>query len=98
MSKSSRHIRVRSGQFEFVKLNAKELDWRDTYYLILTLSWPGFAGLVFGIYVLINLGFAGLYILDPRGVAEHRDCCSDPKPHGLLLRLDQVESAFRRDL
>jgi inward rectifier potassium channel len=70
MSKSSRHIRVRSGQFEFVKLNAKEFDWRDAYHLILTLSWPGFTGLVFGVYLLINLGFAGLYILDPHGVAE----------------------------
>jgi inward rectifier potassium channel len=70
MSKSSRHIRVRSGQFEFVKLNAKEFDWRDAYHLILTLSWPGFTGLVFGVYLLINLGFAGLYVLDPHGVAE----------------------------
>jgi inward rectifier potassium channel len=70
MSKNSRHIRVRSGQFEFVKLNAKEFDWRDAYHFILTLSWPGFTGLVFGVYLLINLGFAGLYILDPHGVAE----------------------------
>ena len=50
---------VRYGHFEFVKLNAKKLDLRDTYHLILTLSWPGFAGLVFGIYLLINLGQRG---------------------------------------
>ena len=55
MRRKPRHIRVRSGQFEFVKLNAKKFDWRDTYHLILTLSWPGFAGFVFGIYLLINL-------------------------------------------
>jgi inward rectifier potassium channel len=70
MSKSSRRIRVRSGQFEFVKLNAKELDWRDAYHLTLTLNWPGFAGLVFGVYLVINLGFAGLYLLDRHGIAE----------------------------
>jgi inward rectifier potassium channel len=70
MRRRPRNIRVRSGQIELVKLNAKEFDWRDTYHLILTLSWPGFAAFVFGIYLLINLGFATLYILDPRSVAE----------------------------
>jgi hypothetical protein len=52
---------VRYGRFEFVKLNAKKLDLRDTYHLILTLSWPGFAGLVFGI--------TSLSILDSEGAA-----------------------------
>jgi inward rectifier potassium channel len=69
MRRSPRHIRVRSGQFEFVKLNAKRFDWRDTYGLILTLSWPAFAGVVFGTY-LINFVFAALYVLDPHAVAE----------------------------
>src|SRR6202035_2335618 len=70
MKRSPRHIRVRVGQFEFVKLNAKKFDWRDTYHLILTLSWPGFAGFVFGIYLLINLVFAALYMLEAHAVAE----------------------------
>ena len=70
MRRRQRHIRVRAGQFEFVKLNAKKFDWRDTYHLILTLSWPGFAGLIFGIYLLINLVFAALYMLNPHAVAE----------------------------
>src|SRR5208282_2529496 len=72
MRRRPRHIRVRSGQFEFVKLNAKKFDLRDTYHLILTLSWPGFAGLVFGVYLLINLVFAWLYMLNPHAVAEMR--------------------------
>ena len=72
MRRRPRQIRVRSGQFEFVKLNAKKFDLRDTYHLILTLSWPGFAGLVFGIYLLINLVFAALYMLNPHAVAEMR--------------------------
>ena len=72
MRKGPRNVRVRSGQFEFVKLNAKKFDLRDTYHLILTLSWPGFAGLVFGIYLLINLAFAALYMLNAHAVAEMR--------------------------
>jgi inward rectifier potassium channel len=70
MARRPRHVRVRSGQFEFVKLNAKEFDWRDTYHLVLNLSWPQFAGLIFSIYLLINLVFAALYMLDPHAIAE----------------------------
>src|SRR6202011_241694 len=70
MRRRPRHIRVRSGQFEFVKLNVKKFDWGDTYHLILTLSWPGFAGLVFGVYLLINLIFAALYMLEAHAVSE----------------------------
>src|ERR1700757_2709319 len=72
MKRRSRHIRVRSGQFEFVKLNAKKFDWRDTYHFVLTLSWPGFAGVVFCIYLLINLVFAALYMLNAHAIAEMR--------------------------
>src|SRR5580692_2331779 len=70
MRKRPRHIRVRYGQFEFVKLNAQKFDLRDTYHLVLTLSWPGFAGLIFGIYLLINVVFASLYRLEPHAIAE----------------------------
>src|SRR6202045_2954372 len=72
MKRRAHHIRVRSGQFEFVKLNAKKADLRDTYHLILNLSWPGFAGLIFGIYLLINVVFAALYMLEAHAVAEMR--------------------------
>jgi inward rectifier potassium channel len=70
MRRRRRNIRVRAGQFEFVKLNAEKFDWRDTYHFILTLSWPGFAGIVFGSYILINVLFAALYVLDPHAIAE----------------------------
>ncbi len=63
-------MRVRAGQFEFVKLNTKKSDLRDTYHLILTLSWPWFSALIFGIYLLINLVFASLYLLQPHAIAE----------------------------
>jgi inward rectifier potassium channel len=67
-----RKVTVRYGQFEFVKLNTKKIDLRDTYALILTLGWPGFAGLVCAIYLLVNLVFATLYLLEPHAIAEMR--------------------------
>jgi inward rectifier potassium channel len=70
MKRRAHHIRVRSGQFEFVKLNAKKADLRDTYHLVLTLSWPGFAAVVFAIYLFINVVFATLYLLEPHAIAE----------------------------
>ena len=70
MPRRQRQIRVRAGQFEFVKINAKKFDWRDTYHFILTLTWPGFSGLIFAIYLLINVVFAALYMLDAHAVAE----------------------------
>ena len=70
MSKSGRSISVRSGRLEFVKINAAKFNWRDSYHLILTLSWPRFAALVLAVYILINLIFAGFYSLGGRCIAE----------------------------
>jgi inward rectifier potassium channel len=72
MRRRTHHVRVRAGQFEFVKLNTKKSDLRDTYHLILTLSWPWFSALIFGIYLLINVVFASLYLLRPHAIAEMR--------------------------
>jgi inward rectifier potassium channel len=70
--KQSKPISVKAGHLEFVKLNTEKFDWRDTYHLILTLTWPQFAGLIFGIYVLINLIFAALYWAVGNSIAEMR--------------------------
>jgi inward rectifier potassium channel len=72
MKKSRTPISVKAGHLEFLKLNAERYDWRDTYHLILTLSWPQFAGLIFVIYVLINLVFAALYWVGGNSIAELR--------------------------
>jgi inward rectifier potassium channel len=63
-------ITVRFGHSEFLKINADRFDWRDAYHWILSRSWPEFAGLVFGVYLLVNLVFAQLYLLDEHSVAE----------------------------
>jgi len=70
MKRSSTPITFRVEHREFVKVNATKYDWHDIYQLILTLSWPRFAGLVLGIYVLINLCCATLYVLGGRCIAE----------------------------
>ena len=54
MKRSSAQITFRVEHREFVKVNATKYDWHDIYQLILTLSWPRFAGLVLGIYLLLT--------------------------------------------
>jgi inward rectifier potassium channel len=68
--KRSAAIKLQAGHREFIKLNARKYDWRDIYHLILTLTWPQFAGMVLGIYLCINLVFATLYFLGGNCIAE----------------------------
>jgi inward rectifier potassium channel len=68
--KRSAAIKLQAGHREFIKLNARKYDWRDIYHLILTLTWPQFAGMVLGIYLCINLIFATLYFLGGNCIAE----------------------------
>ena len=68
--KRSAAIKVQAGHREFIKLNARKYDWRDLYHLILTLTWPQFAGMVLGVYLCINLIFATLYFLGGNCIAE----------------------------
>ena len=70
MKKTRGPVSVKAGHLEFLKLNTERYDWRDTYHLILTLSWPQFAGLIFGIYILINIVFAALYWVVGHSIAE----------------------------
>jgi inward rectifier potassium channel len=72
MMKSSKSISVRAGHLQFVKINAANFDIRDAYDHILTLTWPRFAGMLLAIYILINLVFAGLYLLGGNCIAELR--------------------------
>ncbi|HEY8024514.1 MAG TPA: ion channel [Burkholderiaceae bacterium] len=46
--------------------------WSDTYHTILTLSWPRFFLLVFGVYMVVNLIFATLYSLVPGTIVNAR--------------------------
>lgn len=45
---------------------------RDLYHLLLTLSWPGFLGVLAGGYILANVGFALLYLIGTNNIANAR--------------------------
>jgi inward rectifier potassium channel len=75
MKRSSTSITVRAGHREFVKIHTRKYDWRDIYHLILTLTWPQFAGMVLGTYLCINLFFTVLYLLGGSCIAELRPGC-----------------------
>jgi len=70
MKRPSPAIKVQAGHREFIKLHARRFDWRDIYQMVLTLTWPQFAGLILGIYLCINLVFAVLYLLAANCIAE----------------------------
>ena len=68
--KKSNPVSVRVGQFEFLKLNTGKREWRDTYHWVLSLSWPRFAALIFGVYLVINVVFGVLYSIGGNCIAE----------------------------
>jgi inward rectifier potassium channel len=53
----------REGRFEIEGLGLWYHHWRDPYHLMLTVPWIGFGAIISGIYLLINAGFAVLYLL-----------------------------------
>ena len=44
----------------------------DVYHRMLVRSWPRFLGVLVGLYLLSNMLFAGLYLLDPGGIENAR--------------------------
>jgi inward rectifier potassium channel len=56
------------GELTITRIGAERFDWRDPYHAALTLSWPGFLGVVILAIVMINVIFAILYLLQPGSV------------------------------
>ena len=46
--------------------------WRDAYHIMLTLPTGAFLGVLAVVYLCVNSLFAGLYVLDPGGIANAR--------------------------
>lgn len=46
--------------------------WRDLYHRLFTMTWAQFFGLFGGVYVIFNLVFAAIYLLDRGGIANAR--------------------------
>ena len=59
----------RSGLLVSSRTSRLRRHWQEPYLLALAISWPQFLTLVALLYLGINLGFAGLYLLDPGGIA-----------------------------
>src|SRR6266702_944593 len=64
-----RPLSVRAGQVAFLKLNLEKREWRDAYQWLLALTWPEFAALIAGVYIVINLVFAEFYALGGECIA-----------------------------
>ncbi len=70
MRKRRREISVRSGNIEFLKINAASGGWRDGYHWVLSLRWPAFGLFLLAAYLAINLIFATLYAIGAGCIGE----------------------------
>jgi inward rectifier potassium channel len=62
-------VRVRIGDTDALKVGLSRFNWRDPYYVVLTIDWWGFFGMILGFYTVANLAFGFLYWLDPDSIA-----------------------------
>ncbi|MEO5912823.1 MAG: ion channel [Luteolibacter sp.] len=69
MKKSRSVMKVRSGDVEFLRVNAVVWRWQDIYQWMLSLSWPLFALFLLGCYLGVNIFFAALYVAVSGGIA-----------------------------
>ena len=68
--KKKPYVNVQAGRLQFHQLNVNSREWRDVYHWLLSLTWSRFAGFVLGVYLLLNLCFAALYLLGAPCIAE----------------------------
>jgi inward rectifier potassium channel len=62
-AKNNIHIKVQDGLFSVQGLDKWYSNWQEPYHLMLTLPWLGFIAIVSLLYIALNIGFAGLYLL-----------------------------------
>jgi inward rectifier potassium channel len=55
-----------------IRVGEHKWHWSDAYHTILTLSWPRFFVLIFGVYLLVNLFFATAFYLVPGTILNTR--------------------------
>lgn len=56
-------LAFQDGQFNILGLGAWYSYWRDPYYLLLTIPWPGFLALMACCYLALNVLFACAYLV-----------------------------------
>lgn len=62
-SRNNIHIKVQDGLFSVQGIDKWYSNWQEPYHLMLTLPWLGFIAIVSLLYLALNIGFAGLYLL-----------------------------------
>jgi inward rectifier potassium channel len=63
---------VLRGRTLLTRIGERKWHWSEAYHSILTLSWPRFFALMFGIYLFVNLVFATAYYLIPGTILNAR--------------------------
>jgi inward rectifier potassium channel len=62
-AKNNIHVKIQDGLFSVQGLDKWYSNWQEPYHLMLTLPWLGFILIVSLLYLALNIGFAGLYLL-----------------------------------
>jgi inward rectifier potassium channel len=70
MKTAPKPVTIRAGKLEFLRSNSSYREWRDVYRSVIALSWPRFAVVVIGLYLVINVVFAIGYFLGDGCIAE----------------------------
>ena len=66
------------GGYTITRKGVAGFDLRDSYHLVIALSWPRFIVLVVAVHPAINVGFALLYLAQPAAIANaHRGSLAD---------------------
>ncbi len=71
-AKPVKPMQVQVGAFQLSKTGAQRYDLRDPYHIALSLSWRGFFALFGTAFLLVNVLFACIYLIDPHGIANAR--------------------------
>jgi inward rectifier potassium channel len=60
------------GSYSVTKKGVPRFDWADPYRMAVSLSWPGFLGVLLAIYLSMNALFALAYVAVPGAIANAR--------------------------
>ena len=75
---NQRWSRLVLGGYTITRKGVAGFDLRDSYHLVIALSWPRFIVLVVAVHPAINVGFAVLYLAQPAAIANaHRGSLAD---------------------
>jgi inward rectifier potassium channel len=70
--KQSLPRRVRLTRTRGATIIGQQRRWNDLYHVLLTMPWWAFFAVMALTFVTLNAAFAGLYLLDPNGIANAR--------------------------